>query len=1066
MRHYMLAIIVGCGLGYLFFPLLPGVLIGAFLGWMSIRITQLKAQITQQEQRLETLSNEVALLSLQKNTTAKPASATTAPVCAPKKKPSDGPLPADAPASQPDLTDPWLQTEATATARPEPIVDIAKPARPAAPDRLKHVFSQAWDKIRPKIQHYITGGNLMVRVGVLILFFGVAFLLRYVAERTVIPVEFRYLGIMAGAIAMLLFGWQLREKNRQYGLVLQGGAIGVLYLVVFGAFQIHQLLDATPAFTLMLGLVILTAILAILQNAMWLAAAGITGGFLAPVLVSTEAGSPISLFSYYLILNLGIAFIAFYRSWRLLNWLGFMFTFGIGTAWGTQSYHAGYFISTEPFLVSFLLLYILIPLLYAIKQPPELKGLVDGTLIFGTPVAFMGLQSQLVDGYTAIPHILPLSSAALGTIYVALAFLVRRKDKLDLLFESYIALAIAFLTLAIPLGFDGRITASIWAIEGAALIWVGLRQSRLLPRVSGSALVLVSAFFYIDAPAVNDSALFMLNADYLGSLLLALASFYSAKRYHQFRDRLIKPEKYAALIMLLFGYLCWFTGGLSEINDHFTGTQAWFGWHCFIALTSVLCWLSYQRIRTLSLFALGMFSAASGVFSLVAHDQSYPPATIWFNLSFASALIISGLSLWMAVYARQHQFSASHSIADICQWLLLWTGTVCLLGAGFIETHHFLPSGYKSSYFLVYTTVCTISLVIAHRQLTWSPLTQPVLLLLPVLAATLLVFAKNDWHLSAYHGWLIFPLAALVLFGSLKDLEQIKMPNSQDKCQYPLGYFHLASILVLTIALTWQFGKLFRPNRLDGISHWVIAVWGLAFSFVLIALRRCRNLRWPFQRFSYQLTVLLPGIMLLLLAGWILLSNLRDPGSLATLAGNPIPYIPLLNPIDMANLLALVVLTLWLNRYHRPFFKAQPRLNVIVPALLGFLWANASLLRGFHYILAIPFRFEPMFQSFVVESGLSILWGSIGLIMMVIAHRQNWRLVWISGAIVMAVVVVKLFVVEMSATGTMARIIAFITVGGLLLVVGYFAPVPPRETRGQSENNENTDQIDHTEANP
>jgi uncharacterized membrane protein len=43
------------------------------------------------------------------------------------------------------------------------------------------------------------------------------------------------------------------------------------------------------------------------------------------------------------------------------------------------------------------------------------------------------------------------------------------------------------------------------------------------------------------------------------------------------------------------------------------------------------------------------------------------------------------------------------------------------------------------------------------------------------------------------------------------------------------------------------------------------------------------------------------------------------------------------------------------------------------------------------------------------------------------------------------VVVVKLFLVDLSSTGTIARIASFLSVGVLLLVTGYLAPLPPRQ---------------------
>jgi uncharacterized membrane protein len=52
--------------------------------------------------------------------------------------------------------------------------------------------------------------------------------------------------------------------------------------------------------------------------------------------------------------------------------------------------------------------------------------------------------------------------------------------------------------------------------------------------------------------------------------------------------------------------------------------------------------------------------------------------------------------------------------------------------------------------------------------------------------------------------------------------------------------------------------------------------------------------------------------------------------------------------------------------------------------------------------------------------------------------------VWIVGGALMLVVVAKLFLVDLSNVGTVARIVTFLTIGGLLLVTGYLAPLPPR----------------------
>ena len=64
---------------------------------------------------------------------------------------------------------------------------------------------------------------------------------------------------------------------------------------------------------------------------------------------------------------------------------------------------------------------------------------------------------------------------------------------------------------------------------------------------------------------------------------------------------------------------------------------------------------------------------------------------------------------------------------------------------------------------------------------------------------------------------------------------------------------------------------------------------------------------------------------------------------------------------------------------------------------------------------------------------------------MVVATRRALRPVWLAGAALMGVVVVKLFLIDLSGIGTVERIVSFIGVGLLMLVVGYFSPVPPRQ---------------------
>ena len=335
-----------------------------------------------------------------------------------------------------------------------------------------------------KAKLWITSGNVPVKIGMIVTFIGVSFLLKYAIDKelVVFPLEFRLLAVAAAGLALIVIGWRLRKKMRVYALSLQGGGIGVLFLTIFAAFRLWQLLPATLTFVLLVVLTGLTGALAVLQNSRILALFGIVGGFLAPVLTSTGQGSHVALFSYYLVLNGAILGISWFRAWRELNLAGFIFTFVIGSLWGHQYYKPELMASTMPFLVLHFLFYQAIAILFALRQPPERIGIVDGTLVFGTPGVAFALQAALVAG---TEYGLAISAAVAAVFYALLGvWLFRNKGAyLRLLTESFIALAVAFATITIPLALDARWTAAAWALEGAALVWVGVRQAHQLPKI-------------------------------------------------------------------------------------------------------------------------------------------------------------------------------------------------------------------------------------------------------------------------------------------------------------------------------------------------------------------------------------------------------------------------------------------------------------------------------------------------------------------------------------------------------------------------------------------------------
>lgn len=552
-----------------------------------------------------------------------------------------------------------------ATPRPIPVAAASRPSAPSTPD----VFTVA----ARAVKRWFTVGNVPVKIGMLVLLAGVAALLKYASDQgwLTVPIELRLAGISAAALAGLVFGWRQRENKRSFALAVQGGAIGVLLLTVFAAFKMYGLIEAAPAFGLSIVLIAGVGVLAVVQNSKTLAVLGILAGFMAPIWLSTGSGNHVALFSYYAVLNAAILAIAWWRPWRVLNLLGFVFTFGIGTVWGVLQYNANKFASTEPFLLLFFAFYLIIPILYARKQPASRGDFIDGCLVFGTPLIVFSLQAALLMPTDQSPR-MPLAWCALGlgALYAVLAKLFIHRERYAALGASYALLAVGFATLAVPLALSARATASVFALEGAALAWLGLRQKRWLPQATGAALQLAAAAaLFIGASGYWPNEQAIANPTFMGALLIALAGFASAWAYRR------EDKSQVALLYYLWGLLWWCGNAVNEI-DAFIAPAA--RADTLLAFAAVTGWLAAEVHRrrpasALALTTLGGFIAAIplALAQMDAHVQPFAGYGLWAWLLFA----VLGIRSLLCLRANADRFASWAQFA----WWLVWPTVISLL---------------------------------------------------------------------------------------------------------------------------------------------------------------------------------------------------------------------------------------------------------------------------------------------------------------------------------------------------------------------------------------------------
>jgi uncharacterized membrane protein len=782
-------ILVLLGLAVLAVPVL---LIFALVGLSGLkrRVTALETQVAAIAAAAagarETGGNRVAEpaseATLAELTRRAPSAAAPIPEAPHPADPAPSPAPPPLPPQRPRPAAAEVPAAVAAPAAPRP----PRPAAPSGPDILT-LPARA-------VKRWFTVGNVPVKIGILVLFAGVAALLKYASDQgmLVVPVELRLAGVAAAAMAALVFAWRKRESNRVFALSLQGGAIGILLLTVFAAFKLGMIPPA-GAFALSVGLIAGAGVLAVLQDAKALAVFAVLAGFLAPIWLSTGSGNYVALFSYYAVLNAAILAIAWWRAWRVLNLLGFVFTFGIGTLWGVLDYKPANFASTEPFLLLFFAFYLIIPMLYARRQPASRRDFIDGCLVFATPLLAFSLQAGLLRGER-----MPLAFCALGlgALYALLAWSFLRRRNYAALGQSYALLAVGFSTLAVPLALSAKATACVFALEGAALVWLGLRQQRLLPQLTGMGLQLAAACaFAIGQTGGTSADAVVANATFMGALLITLAGFASAWSYRS------AARTALALLFYLWGLLWWLGNGVNEIERFVAHGSRVDALLAFVAVTGWLAAEVHRRRPGTALVATTLLAlAAAAPLALVqveVHQQPFAGYGLWAWLAYT----VLGVRSLICLRNGDHWLAAGAQFV----WLLVWPFVASML-FDWLSQYFVLDDGWR----------------LLGIALPWLVATALSLYRWPWLAAPLgeRFDRLRTWLQSVYFAVLsIWWLYALSQAGGSAPLPWLPVINPME----------LAQLAVLVLAARWLWSE-HSPLPLRSIR--LMKLSGVAFLFI------------------------------------------------------------------------------------------------------------------------------------------------------------------------------------------------------------------------------------------
>jgi len=439
-----------------------------------------------------------------------------------------------------------------------------------------------------------------------------------------------------------------------------------------------------------------------------------------------------------------------------------------------------------------------------------------------------------------------------------------------------------------------------------------------------------------------------------------------------------------------------------------------------------LAWLGLRTGRLLPRWTGAGLQLAAALAFFIGYADLPAAERMFANPVFAGLLLLS-LSGFASAWCYRAAGRTATAVAYYC-WGLLWWCSGALNEVG---VH--VATGLRADVLLAMAAVTALLAAEVQRRRAAPALVLTVLGAF-VLAAPLAI-AQMDAHGQPFAGW---GGAAWLLFAACGVRSLVGLRGEGGVLA---AWAQFAWWLLWPLVLSLSAWELARGQAFG--SGWRLALPALPWLGLLAVLQfRWRWLRQPLgAAFDVVRTPLFATVVLVVGLGW--LRALRDAGGSA-----PLPWLPLLNPLDLVQLAALALLACWLWSTQAPAAVAQRRVALLSAA--GFLLVTCITLRAVHHWGGLPWG-EAMWSTSLAQTALTVVWSVLGVAGWIAGSRRGQRALWLAGAALMALVLAKLVLVDRQHLGNLLGIGSFMAYGLLCTLVGWFAPAPPREAVGEVE---------------
>ena len=401
------------------------------------------------------------------------------------------------------------------------------------------------------------GSHWLNRIGISAVLIGVSYFLKFAFDNNWIgPTGRVSIGLLAG-IAAIVWSETFRKRGyKMFSYSLKSVGVGVLYLSLWAAFQVYGLIPSAVAFLAMVIVTASTATLAIKQDAEILAAVALTGGFSTPLLLSTGQNREVQLFSYVALLCAASVALVSLKPWRRLLILSYVGTLILYVGWFAEYYRRPEFSTTFVFATLFFAIFAIAPL---VAKAPEEAGPLQ---YFPVALTFINTGVYFLQAYVMVEEIDKTAMAwfalALAGVHIVLSRVIAGRKPVDaeVLRLLHLALAVALITIAIPIRLDGHWITVGWLVEAGVLLWVADRiAAHFLHYLATAALALgVVRLVVFDNFTVDTLLLNSRMATYLLAMaVLALLSWFSLKRGEAFDHQIAAVAVLALNALALIG---------------------------------------------------------------------------------------------------------------------------------------------------------------------------------------------------------------------------------------------------------------------------------------------------------------------------------------------------------------------------------------------------------------------------------------------------------------------------------------------------------------------------------